>query len=45
MSKKERTRERGQHYGDCWGKRWVYVEEGVRGINGNGKIQENKFEK
>ena len=36
---KKRTHGHGQLCCDCGGKTWEEVEEGVRGINCNGKIQ------
>ena len=34
--KRKRTHEHGQQFGVC-GVKWVEVEEGIRGIDGNGK--------
>ena len=36
-SKKERTHGLGQQCGDCCGRQWVEVEEGINGISINGK--------
>ena len=37
--KKKRTHGHGQQCCDCRGRGWVEVEEGIRGIIGNGGIQ------
>ena len=41
--KKKRTLGIGQQCGDCGGQGLVEVEEGIRGVSGNGKNTNNKI--